>query len=569
VTAEGRQTRLLARTFFSRLFETDMMAGSQGQVQLVISVIAFLAAPALILPVYTAKKYLGIRDPDLLAAAMAQDRTMALLLAMVATAMITLVIWENIFPDRRDSRNLGVLPVSGRVFILSRMIAIVSLFALLFLGTTALSSVSFGLVGGFFQVPGGFFGITSAHFVAVAGAEAFVFFSLIMLQCALMNVAGPVVAHRFAVVLQVTFVVAVLQMPVLLPGRDAYVAAAGTPPPWSLMATAWALPPIWFLALFEAIVTGGHAETRALARIAAAAGAATPVVALLLYAASYSRLTRLAIEGRPEPKKHAKSLFARGLAAAVHAVTFVPASAAVCAFTLRTLARSRQHRMLLAGWVGVAIAIIISAALPLALRGGWAALQRPHAAVLVGPLILAALTIVGIRMLFALPVEIRANWTFRLREPVTVNDAVSGAEAVLVLCGVVPPMILALLSAGWLWGLDIGLRHAVFCGAMSIVAVQLLMRGVDKIPFTCTYFPGKARFGEFWPLYLTAFSMFTYSAAYIEVRLLPLPVAYAVVLLLLAITAFALAWTRRRDTAQLVNLRFEEEPVDSLTLVSF
>ena len=104
MTTEGRQTRLLARTFFSRLFETDMMAGSQGQVQLVISVIAFLAAPALILPVYTAKKYLRIRDPDLLAAAMAQDRTMALLLAMVATAMITLVIWENIFPDRRDSR---------------------------------------------------------------------------------------------------------------------------------------------------------------------------------------------------------------------------------------------------------------------------------------------------------------------------------------------------------------------------------------------------------------------------------------------------------------------------------
>ena len=181
MTTEKRQTRLLARTFFSRLFETDMMAGSQGQVQLVISVIAFLAAPALILPVYTAKKYLGIRDPDLLAAAMAQDRTMALLLAMVATAMITLVIWENIFPDRVDSRNLGVLPVSGRVFILSRMIAIVSLFALLFLGTTALSSVSFGLVGGFFQAPGGFFGITLAHFVAVAGAEAFVFFSLIML----------------------------------------------------------------------------------------------------------------------------------------------------------------------------------------------------------------------------------------------------------------------------------------------------------------------------------------------------------------------------------------------------
>ena len=566
---EPRQIRLLARTFFSRLFETEVLAGSHGQVQLVISVMTFLAAPSLIMPVWAAKKYFRIPDADMRLAAMAQDRTMALLLAMVATAMITLVIWENIFPDQRDSRHLGVLPIRPRSFILARMIALLTLFTLLFLGTTAVAAATFGLVGGFFHAPGGFVRIATAHFVVVAGAEAFVFFSLIMLQCALMNLAGPAVAHRFAVVLQVTFVVAVLQMPLLLPGHDAFVAAGGSAPPWSHMPGARALPPMWFLSLFDALVTGGHPETRVLASTAAIAGGVTPVLALLLYAASYRRLTRLAIEGRPVPKKLAKPVLARAVTATVHAATPVPVSAAVCAFTLRTLARSRQHRMLLAGWLGVALAFIISSILPVALRGGWTALARPHPAILVGPLILAALTLTGMRMLFGLPVEIRANWTFRLREPVRVTDAVNGAEAALVLCGVVPPMIFALLSAGWLWGVGAGLKHAVFCGAMSLFAVQFLMRGVDKIPFTCTYFPGRARVAKFWPAYLTVFSVFTYSAAFSEAALLHAPVAYSVALVVLALAAGILAWSRRRDTSQLASLKFEEEPFDALTLVSF
>ncbi|HJR59250.1 MAG TPA: hypothetical protein VJ813_07630 [Vicinamibacterales bacterium] len=569
MTPEAQQTRLLARTFFSRLFETDLMTSSHGQVQLVISVIVFLAAPALILPILVSKKYFRIRDPDLLLAAMAQDRTMALLLATVATAMITLVLWENVFPDQRDSRHLGVLPIRQRSFVLARMIAMVALFVMLFLGTTALAAVTFGLTGSMFHASGGFFRIAFAHFIAVAGAEAFVFFSLVMLQCALMSIAGPGLAHRFAVVLQVVFVVTVLQTPLLLPGREAFLAGGGGAPPWSQAATVWALPPMWFLALFEFLARGGYPGTRGLATLAAIAGGGTPILALAFYAASYGRLTRLAIEGRPLPKGRSTPLLARGVSAAVRATTSVPVTAAVCAFTLRTLARSRQHRMLLAGWIGVATAFIISSILPVAVRVGWSAFERPHAAVLVGPLILSALTITGMRMLFALPVEIRANWTFRLREPVTVSEAVNGAEAALVICGVLPAVVLALVSAGWLWGITAGLMHAVFCGVMAMTAVQFLMRGVDKIPFTCTYFPGKAQIGKFWPLYLTAFTTFTYSAAFSEVALLESPVGYGAAVVVLGLTGGALAWSRRRDTALLPNLRFEEEPMDGLTVMSF
>ena len=45
--------------------------------------------------------------------------------------------------------------------------------------------------------------------------------------------------------------------------------------------------------------------------------------------------------------------------------------------------------------------------------------------------------------------------------------------------------------------------------------------GIDKVPFTCTYVAGKARFVKLWPVYLTAFSFYTYTMASLEAALLP------------------------------------------------
>ena len=60
--------------------------------------------------------------------AMASDRTTAMLFALLATGLITLVIWEGIFPDKRDSRILGVLPVRLRSLVVTRLAALGSSF---------------------------------------------------------------------------------------------------------------------------------------------------------------------------------------------------------------------------------------------------------------------------------------------------------------------------------------------------------------------------------------------------------------------------------------------------------
>jgi hypothetical protein len=563
------QTRLLTRTFFGRMFESDLMPQGLPQVQLVTGVIAFLAAPALLLPLLLAKKYVWLAGhPDLMRASIAQDRTLALLLAMLATTMITMVIWENIFPDRRDSRNLGVLPIAERRFVVARLTAIVALFALVFGAGTLLESVSFAIVQANFSddAPGAL--VLAANLITVGGAAAVVFFGILAAQCAVLSIAGPDLAHRIAVIVQIIAVVLVLQMPLLLPGRDLYIASGGVAPPWTQTPAAWALPPLWFLSLYELIATGQYEETRRVAYLTAAAVVAVPVAALTFYAASYRRLTRLAIEGRPSSGRRPRLGIGRMQSLAVRLFARVPVRAAVCTFTLRTLARSRQHRMLMAIWVGLAFACIISGALPLLVRHGWGALSEPRAAILVAPLILAALTQAGMRSLFAIPTEIKANWVFRLNEPRRLPDAIAGASASLIVAGVVPPVLLAFVSGWMLWGIAVGIMHAAFCGVLGVLLAQLLTRSIDKVPFTCTYLPGKGNLSKLWPAYLTAFSLYTYTMAALEEDLLASTAAYAWALAAFTALAATAAWSRSRNARQLVNLRFQEEPADAVTVVT-
>ena len=138
-----------------------------------------------------------------------------------------------------------------------------------------------------------------------------------------------------------------------------------------------------------------------------------------------------------------------------------------------------------------------------------------------------------------------------------------------MLCGVVPPVLLALVTGAALWGVEIGVKHAIFCGVLATGFSQFLMRGVDRVPFTCTYTPGTAHIGKLWPLYLSMFSFATYGMASLEEEILPSYQGFLIAVFIFAIVAAALGWSRAREARQLINLRFEEESSNGLTLVHF
>ncbi len=531
---ERRQVVLLTKTFFTRLFESDLMPPGLPQVRLVIGAVSAITMTLTIVPVMLRL------HPTRFAA-------FQYTIAMIALVFVALVVWEGIFPDRRDSRILSPLPIRTRAFVVARLGALAGFFGLFAVGSTVLPSFAFTTVGN-----------PAAHFVALVALDAFAFFSIVALQCVLLNVAGRAAAQRLALVLQILIVIAVLQAPVL-PGH------ARRPGDLEAIATWW-LPSLWFVGLYEVLAGAGGAAARALAAVAAATAVGLPVATVLLYAATYRRLLRRAIEG-DAPASRTRRAFALPRTIARRLVVIAVPNAvarAVCMFTLHTIARSRRHKMLLAMYLGVAAALILSVLVPRAVLKGLAGFTTPDAALLSTPLVLMFMTLVGIRSLIRIPVEVSANWIFRLCEPARRGAAVGGVACAMTLGGVLPVTALAGASAWLLWGPGVAVRHAVFCASLGLLLAHALLVSFNRFPFTCPYEPGASKLRMLWPLYLTAFSMYSFTMGRTEVRLLKddRHMLAAVAIILAAAGAFALA--RRVVLRQRIGFGLDERDPDAL-----
>jgi hypothetical protein len=243
-----------------------------------------------------------------------------------------------------------------------------------------------------------------------------------------------------------------------------------------------------------------------------------------------------------------------------------PASRATFEFTLRTLARSGSHRLMLSAYLGMALAFIASGIVPLLVRRGFQAFATPSLETLVPPLMVSSFTLIGIRVALSIPVEPRANWAVRLSEPRERAAAISGVRAAMLIAGVAPSACLAAASGALLWGAREALLHAFVCTAMGLLLVEILLLNLAKIPFTCTYFPGKSKIGTLWPLYLTGFVTYTFTPAEFELALLrsfratPLVVFTALTLGV----ALGLAVTRHRRLESVTGFTFQEEDPDSM-----
>ena len=554
------RTLLLAKTFFGRFFESDLMPPGLPQAQLVIWSMAFLAMPGLLLPVRFAAMILGAPPnapgmPRLLVL----HHLLFITLSMTAIGLVALLIWNGMFPDRRDARILGGLPVSRRVLIAARLIALAALCGIFVLGINAMPTVLNGpllpLVGGASNPLRG----VAAHFLATSLSGTFVFSSLLMLQGIVLNIGGRKAADRLSLVLQILFLATLLQMIFFLP-RMAGILTGD-------LSTGWirALPSVWFLGLYDTIAGRPAAGSTGLAVTALAGTLGTVAVAVGLFVATHDRLMRLALESHESAKRSRLAL--RLFGAATRVLCRHQVARATFEFTLRTLARSRSHRLLMAMYVGVAIALVASGLVPLAIGRGFAGFLEPGVEVLSAPLVIAFFTLIGTRVAIAIPVEPKANWVIRLREPGTRGAAIDGVRAALLVVGVLPAALLAAVSAATLWGPRAALIHTIVCVLMGALLAEILVTNMFKFPFTCTYYPGRSRFGVLWPFYLTAFSLYSYTTARFEQTILLVartrqPLVYFSLFILTSIAGFT--WVRHRRLAAVSGFRYEEEPTDTM-----
>jgi hypothetical protein len=219
--------------------------------------------------------------------------------------------------------------------------------------------------------------------------------------------------------------------------------------------------------------------------------------------------------------------------------------------------------MLLAMYVGIALALIVTTVGPIALREGLEGFRQPGVAVLSAPLML---------MFFALTGHARADCHSRRAEreldraPPRAGrsfGSINGVRLAMIAVGVLPAAIVGGGSAAILWGLWSALVHAMVCAAMGWLLTEILLAGLRKIPFTCIYFPGRPRV-QLWPLYILAFTNYCFTTAAIEIYLIRHPRTLGVSLAFAGAAIVGIATLRARALARPPGLRFEEEDPEAL-----
>lgn len=559
-----RTDLLLARTFFGRLFESDLMPPGLPQTQIVIWGIALFCAPGYLLSFLFAMKYDQVSrfSPDRLADAILLDQLLFVTFGMMALGLVALIVWEGVYPDRRDVRILGVLPLRTRTYVVGRVTALAAVAVLFCLSMNLPPAVMYGLSLWAHDAAAGPLRAVAAHLIATATGGLFVFFLVIAAQGILLNVFGRRVAQQLALLMQAIFVVVLLQTMLFVPYLGSLVRVAFHSKEPSI--AAW-LPPAWFVALYDVLAGTPWSVPMGYAFVAVGATAAVVVIAIALLAGSYRRLVRMALETLDGGTRARAGFLARASDAMARMLTPHPVQRALAGFTLRTVGRSRTHLMLLAMYVGVAAALVLSTLIPLVAKHGMTAFDAPGAALLSVPLVLNFFTLCGMRVLFAIPTDIKANWTFRLHAR---NDrmvaAISGVRVALLLAVVVPIAFAAGIAGATLWGARTGVLHAMFTGALGMLLVDVLLIRLRKIPFGCTYYPGRSRARTLWPFYGIAFSMYAYSLATLEAAILSRPLFLGGVFVVIAALVAGLALLRRRDLQPPPGLTYEEEDPDSV-----
>jgi hypothetical protein len=174
------------------------------------------------------------------------------------------------------------------------------------------------------------------------------------------------------------------------------------------------------------------------------------------------------------------------------------------------------------------------------------------------PIILAFFVVSGLRATFNIPSELPANWLFQLTEGRDSREYVAAIRTWVILCGILPLMALMAPIEFSYWPWEEALFHLVFLAMISVILLHVLFFNFRKVPFTCSYYPGKTNLTLLAVVYLYGFTTYSSSMAALERWLLG-GTSRSFLFLAAAVSGIAAlsAARRRRDGARLI---YEDQP---------
>jgi hypothetical protein len=421
--------------------------------------------------------------------------------------------------------------------------------ALLIVATTAIlvlnlfPSLLFPMVsGGRWALNPSFAARVMVHAIVCTAGCYFFFFALVALQGVLLVVSNRRIFDNIGGVLQAVLVPTMLVLIVLSFSIQPRVTATMLGPRFA----AW-LPPVWFLGLYQRMMGDPDPGMSILAHRAVLALIISVLLSVLTYAISYNRHRAMLLEGvAASPRKQRWNL------PLLDWLFPDPRQQAVIGFMLKTLTESSQHRMILTAYGGFGLAVLLTGMVGLSAVVGKTKLDA--AICVYAHVVMLAFMLVGLRHLFSIPTELRANWIFQLAEAGSRREWLAAIDRLMLLAGVgillIPlPLEYKLLGPR-------AIAEVTLFGAVAFVCYEAVFRSWEKLPFTCSHLPGKT------PMWILAIRLYAFLwllplPNFILLGCLYTPIAFVIVLVAVIAIGVYLHVSRREYRSQ-IRFKYEE-----------
>ena len=547
---------VLTRHFFTSLFDFGFLSddGAESLKRALLGTLAVAMAIGLLLTRVFMAKYatLSAGPPHEYERAVVADHAFLMAIPMWIVAAAMGLVGGSLFPDQTDFRVLTAEPLSRLTIFGSKLVSLL-LFGGLFVGGThvALLPVAALTMIGAMQT-GSILTAALAFGFASALGSLFAALAIVAVHGLLVLLApGARLLVFSGAVRSVLIGVLVLSLPLVarLP------ATAG-----AFSSNAWWLPlapPAWFAGLDRCLIRVACRPS-----LGAAAAIGTLVV-LMVSVASYIVLYRRfdRVNNQSVPSQNAgdrdRSLDRwKGRAPVRHAIG---------RFVSITIRRSVLHQSLVVGALAAAGAFVLNSLLS---ADGWREpFDRRQREALIWTLLWAPMTMVflaipAIRLALSVPLDLRSNWIFRMTEDVGGRAEIVAANVRVVLAlGVGLPLAIIGPVQWWVLGTS-ALGVVLVEASIGWLLVEWLMADWRRIPFTCSYVPGKGFVPHMFVKGFGSYVLFTLISGIVLRLSLARPQAAVVFTVILGAAAGALAVHRTRH-AQRTNLIFEDElPAD-------
>jgi hypothetical protein len=389
---------------------------------------------------------------------------------MLIIGLVTVVSWDAIFPDRRDAMVLGPLPVRPGTILAAKLAASCALLGI------AVAALNFGM-GTVLPIVMGrsVLGILRALFAwwfTMAAVTVFLYGAVLAVQGWTALLLPRRRFLQLSAILQLAAFALFLTQWIFQPdiaGMEAMGRAGGR---WQAG---------WFLCLALELDGRLPPDLAWMARRAWIAVGISTLAAGSSLLLCYLRTMKKTVE-EPDllPGAGGRRLAMRwgdGL------------TTAIVQFSIRSLGRSKQHRVIYAFFLAITFAIAVSTVKDVVTGHG----PRPLTTDFLMPtLVMMSLAVLGLRSVFSLPVSLKANWVLQVTQLRPSEEYLAATRRAMVV-----------MAAGPVWlvvsALSLGLRpwhavveHLVLLALAGSILVDLSLLNVSKVPFACSYLPGKS-----------------------------------------------------------------------------